>query len=149
MTAVQGPPPELIFRRLVRPVAMLRELWGRRELVVVLTERELRARYKQTRVGFAWALLTPFLMMVVFTLFFKRVADVSTVGVPYPLFSYVGLLSWTFFSGRPVEGRGEHRPEPDPAQQGVLPARGVPDRLGRHRRRRHARSRCRSSACCS
>jgi ABC-type polysaccharide/polyol phosphate export permease len=99
LTAVQGPPPELIFRRLVRPVAMARELWGRRELVVVLAERELRARYKQTRVGFAWALLTPFLMMVVFTLFFKRVVDVRTFGVPYPLFSYVGLLSWTFFAG--------------------------------------------------
>jgi ABC-2 type transport system permease protein/lipopolysaccharide transport system permease protein len=78
---------------------MARELWDRRELVVVLAERELRARYKQTRVGFAWALLTPFLMMVVFTLFFKRVADVNTNGIPYPLFSYVGLLSWTFFSG--------------------------------------------------
>jgi len=99
LTAVQGPPPELIFRRLVRPVAMARELWARRELVIVLAERELRARYKQTRVGFAWALLTPFLMMVVFTLFFKRVADVNTDGIPYPLFSYVGLLSWTFFAG--------------------------------------------------
>jgi ABC-2 type transport system permease protein/lipopolysaccharide transport system permease protein len=83
---------------------MARELWDRRELVVVLAERELRARYKQTRVGFAWALLTPFLMMVVFTLFFKRVADVNTDGVPYPLFSYVGLLSWTFFAGSMGKG---------------------------------------------
>jgi ABC-2 type transport system permease protein/lipopolysaccharide transport system permease protein len=78
---------------------MLGELWRSRELVVVLTERELRARYKQTRVGFAWALITPFLLMVVFTVFFKRVADVQTDGVPYPLFSYIGLLPWTFFSG--------------------------------------------------
>jgi ABC-2 type transport system permease protein/lipopolysaccharide transport system permease protein len=78
---------------------MLRELWHSRDLVVVLTERELRARYKQTRVGFAWALVTPFMMMVVFTLFFKRVANVETQGVPYPLFSYLGLLPWTFFSG--------------------------------------------------
>jgi ABC-type polysaccharide/polyol phosphate export permease len=96
---VDGPPSDLIFRRAVHPLAMLRELWSRRELVAVLAERELRARYKQTRVGFAWALLTPFVMMVVFTVFFKRVADVRTFGVPYPLFSYVGLLSWTFFSG--------------------------------------------------
>ena len=70
----------------------------------MLAERELRARYKQTRVGFAWALVTPFLMMVVFTVFFKRVADVNTFGVPYPLFSYVGLLSWTFFSGALAKG---------------------------------------------
>lgn len=104
MKALDGPPQELIFRRAVRPVVMLRELWSRRELVVVLAERELRARYKQTRVGFAWALVTPFVMMVVFTVFFKRVADVDTFGVPYPLFSYVGLLSWTFFSGALSKG---------------------------------------------
>jgi ABC-2 type transport system permease protein/lipopolysaccharide transport system permease protein len=97
--AVSGPPPELIFRRILRPGAMLRELWQRRELVLVLTERDLRARYKQTRVGFAWAVLTPFLMMVVFTVFFKQVANIRTGSVPYPLFSYVGLLAWTFFSG--------------------------------------------------
>jgi ABC-2 type transport system permease protein/lipopolysaccharide transport system permease protein len=101
---MDGPPSELIFRRVVRPFAMLRELWQSRELVVVLTERELRARYKQTRVGFAWALITPFLLMVVFTVFFKRVADVQTQGVPYPLFSYIGLLPWTFFSGALAKG---------------------------------------------
>jgi ABC-2 type transport system permease protein/lipopolysaccharide transport system permease protein len=83
---------------------MLRELWQRRELVVVLTERDVRARYKQTRVGFAWALITPFITMVVFTLFFKRVADVRTFGVPYPLFSYIGLLAWGFFSGAVSKG---------------------------------------------
>jgi ABC-2 type transport system permease protein/lipopolysaccharide transport system permease protein len=102
--AVGGPPSELIFRRVLQPWAMLRELWAGRELVVVLTERELRARYKQTRVGFAWALLTPFLLMVVFTVFFRRVADVQTGGVPYPLFSYIGLLPWTFFSGALAKG---------------------------------------------
>ena len=58
--AADGPPPELVFRRTLHPLQMLRELWARRELVTVLTERDLRARYKQTRVGFAWALLTAF-----------------------------------------------------------------------------------------
>lgn len=97
--AVNGPPPELIFRRHLRPVAMLRELWQRRELITVLTERDLRARYKQTKVGFAWAMLTPFLMMVVFTVFFKQVANIRTPNsIPYPVYSYVGLLAWTFFS---------------------------------------------------
>jgi ABC-type polysaccharide/polyol phosphate export permease len=104
MAVAEGPPPELIFRRALHPLAMLRELWSRRELVVVLSERDLRARYKQTKFGFAWALLTPFLLMVVFTVFFKRVADVRTGSVPYPLFSYVGLLAWTFFSGALSKG---------------------------------------------
>ena len=102
--AADGPPPELVFHRVLHPLQMLRELWVRRELVTVLTERDLRARYKQTKVGFAWALLTPFLLMVVFTVFFKRVADVRTGSVPYPLFSYVGLLAWTFFSGALSKG---------------------------------------------
>ena len=78
MKTVDGPPADLLFRRAVRPVTMLRELWSRRELVVVLAERELRARYKQTALGFAWALITPLILMVVFTVFFKRVADVET-----------------------------------------------------------------------
>jgi ABC-type polysaccharide/polyol phosphate export permease len=99
-----GPPADLVYRHVLHPVQMLRELWSRRELVAVLSERDLRARYKQTRVGFAWALLTPFLLMVVFTVFFKRVADIRTGSVPYPLFSYVGLLAWTFFSGALSKG---------------------------------------------
>ncbi|MGH8824602.1 MAG: ABC transporter permease [Jiangellaceae bacterium] len=99
-----GPPSELIFHRVMRPLTMLRELWAGRELIVVLTEREIRARYKQTKVGFAWALLTPFLLMVVFTVFFQRVADVETGGIPYPLFSYIALLPWTFFSGALAKG---------------------------------------------
>ena len=76
--------------------------------------------------------------MVVFTVFFKRVADVRTGGVPYPLFSYVGLLSWTFFSGALAKGAVSITPEPDPAQQGVLPARGVP--AGRRSRPRRSTS---------
>jgi ABC-type polysaccharide/polyol phosphate export permease len=101
---IEGPPPELVFRRLVRPWAMLRELWSARELVVALTERDLRARYKQTKLGFAWSVLTPILLMVVFTLFFQRAANVQTNGVPYPLFTYVALLPWTFFSDSVAKG---------------------------------------------
>src|SRR4029450_7567666 len=66
--------------------------------------RGLAHRHKRHKVGFPWALLPPFLMMVVFTIFFKRVADVRTGNVPYPLFSYVGLLAWTFFSGALSKG---------------------------------------------
>jgi ABC-type polysaccharide/polyol phosphate export permease len=100
----EGPPAHLVYRRLVRPWAMLRELWESRELVVVLAEREFRARYKQTKLGFAWSILTPILLMVVFSLFFQRAADVDTHGVPYALYTYVALLPWTFFNDSVSKG---------------------------------------------
>jgi len=67
-------------------------------MVRSLAERELRARYKQTFLGIAWAVITPLLLMIVFTLFFQKIASVDTNGVPYVLFSYLGLLPWGFFS---------------------------------------------------
>jgi ABC-2 type transport system permease protein/lipopolysaccharide transport system permease protein len=93
------PADELRFRRGLRPLASLREILQRRELIRTLAERDLRARYKQAILGFAWAVVTPLVLMVVFTVFFRRVAHVETGGVPYPVFSYVGLLPWTFFAG--------------------------------------------------
>lgn len=92
------PPRELRFRRRFRPWTSLVELWRARELVRTMAERELRARYKQTVLGFAWAVVIPVVYMIVFTIFFRRVADVDTDGVPYALYTYVGLLPWTFFS---------------------------------------------------
>lgn len=93
-----APPPELIFRRRIKLAEVLRELWRARALVRSLAERDLRARYKQASLGFAWAVLTPLALMVVFTVFFQRVAQVDTGGSPYPLFTYLGLVPWTFFS---------------------------------------------------
>lgn len=93
-----GPPPELRYRPAVHLGAALREVWASRSLVRTLAERELRARYKQAALGFAWALVTPLGLMVAFTLFLNRYARVPTDGVPYPLFAYVGLVPWTFFS---------------------------------------------------
>lgn len=98
------PPEELRFRRRVRLVTAIRELWQARELIRSLAERELRARYKQAFLGLAWALITPLALMVVFTLFFNRVARVETNGAPYALFSYLGLLPWTFFSTSVSQG---------------------------------------------
>jgi ABC-2 type transport system permease protein/lipopolysaccharide transport system permease protein len=92
------PPAELRHRRPLHLTRSLGDLWRSRELLLTLTEREIRARYKGAFLGFLWAALTPFFLMVVFTLFFDRVADVDTGGVPYALFSYVGLIPWTFFS---------------------------------------------------
>jgi lipopolysaccharide transport system permease protein len=74
------------------------ELWRFRELLYFLVWRDVKVRYKQTALGAAWAVLQPAMMMVVFTLFFSRVAKVSSGDVPYPLFVYAGLLPWTFFS---------------------------------------------------
>ena len=77
----------------------LAELWEYRELFLFLAWREVQVRYRQTLIGTAWAILQPLLGMVVFSLFFGRLAKVPSDGVPYPLFSYVGLLAWTFFAG--------------------------------------------------
>ena len=96
---VEGPPPELRYRHTRSLSRAVRELWASRELIATLTERDLRSRYKQAYLGFAWAIILPLLYMVVFTVFFKKVAGVETGKVPYALFSYVGLLPWTFFSG--------------------------------------------------
>lgn len=74
------------------------ELWRFRDLLYFLAWRDVKVRYKQTALGVAWAVLQPAMMMVVFTLFFARLAGVSSGGVPYPLFAYAGLLPWTFFS---------------------------------------------------
>lgn len=76
----------------------LRELWEYRELLYFLTWRDIKVRYKQTAVGAAWAIIQPFCTMVVFTLFFGRLAKIPSEGVPYPIFSYTALLPWTFFA---------------------------------------------------
>lgn len=94
------PRSEIWFRRRVRLGSAFRELWAFRELVVTLAERDLRVRYKQAVLGVAWALITPVIMMIAFTFLFTRVTHVNThtPGVPYALFSYMGLVPWTFFS---------------------------------------------------
>ena len=96
--SVDGPPPELAFKRKVRIRVELREVWRSRGLIRTLAERDLRVRYKQAVLGFLWAILMPFVLMVVFSVFFQRIAHVDTGGAPYPLFAYLGLIPWGFFS---------------------------------------------------
>src|SRR5687767_1718024 len=74
------------------------ELWRYRELLLFLCWRDVKVRYKQTLLGAAWAILQPAMMMVVFTVFFARMARVPAGDLPYPLFVYAGLLPWTFFA---------------------------------------------------
>lgn len=78
--------------------AQLRELWAFRELLYFLTWRDIKVRYKQTELGIAWAIIQPLFTMLIFTLFFGRLAGVPSDNVPYPLFAYAGLLAWTFFA---------------------------------------------------
>jgi lipopolysaccharide transport system permease protein len=74
------------------------ELWEYRELLYFFVWRELKVRYKQTVVGAAWAILQPFLTMLIFSLFFGKLANIPSGGLPYPVFYYSALLPWMYFS---------------------------------------------------
>ena len=76
----------------------LKELWEYHELLYFLVWRDIKVRYKQTALGVTWAILQPLLTMVVFTIFFGRLAKVPSDGLPYPIFSFAALLPWQLFS---------------------------------------------------
>jgi homopolymeric O-antigen transport system permease protein len=76
----------------------LRELWEYRELLYFLVWRDIKVRYKQTVLGAAWAILQPLLTMVVFSIFFGRLAKIPSDGLPYPIFAYTALLPWQLFA---------------------------------------------------
>lgn len=75
-----------------------KEIWRYRELLYFFTWRDIKVRYKQTVIGIAWAVFQPFMTMVVFSVFFGHFAKMPSDGVPYPIFVFVGLLLWQFFS---------------------------------------------------
>jgi lipopolysaccharide transport system permease protein len=76
----------------------LREFWQYRELFFFLVWRDVKIRYKQTALGAIWAVIQPFATMIIFTIFFGRMAKMPSDGIPYPIFSYCALLPWTYFS---------------------------------------------------
>jgi len=76
----------------------VREIWAYRELLYFLIWRDVKVRYKQTVLGTAWAIIQPFFTMLVFSLFFGKLAKVPSDGLPYPLFAYAALVPWTFFA---------------------------------------------------
>ena len=76
----------------------LQELWEYRELLYFLVWRDVKVRYKQTVLGAAWAIIQPFFTMVVFSLFFGKLAKMPSDGIPYPLFSFAALVPWAFFA---------------------------------------------------
>ena len=76
----------------------LRDLWEYRELLYFLVWRDVKVRYKQTVIGAGWAIIQPFMTMVVFSIFFGNLAKVPSDGIPYPVFAYAALLPWTLFA---------------------------------------------------
>ena len=96
-----GLPEQPVIR--IRPgkklVALdLRDLWAYRELFYFLIWRDVKVRYKQTAFGAAWAIIQPLFAMLIFALFFGKLAGMPSDNIPYPIFAFVGLLPWTFFS---------------------------------------------------
>jgi len=77
----------------------LKEIWAYRELLYFLIWRDVKVKYKQTIIGAAWAIVQPFMTMIVFTLVFKTVAGIPSDGIPYPIFAYTALLPWNLFAG--------------------------------------------------
>jgi lipopolysaccharide transport system permease protein len=99
-SAIRNPNSEILF---IRPAdgwtsIGLKELWEYRELLYFLTWRDIKVRYKQTALGAAWAIIQPVFMMVVFSLFFGRLAKVPSDGIPYPIFTFCALLPWQLFA---------------------------------------------------
>ena len=82
----------------------LNEVWQARELLYFLVWRDVKVRYKQTVLGIGWSVVQPFLAMVVFTIFFGRLAKMPSDGVPYPLFSLAALVPWTYFASAALNG---------------------------------------------
>lgn len=91
--------PEIIYEPTQGFIPInLREVWEYRELLYFLTSRDIKIRYKQAALGVAWAILQPLLTMVIFSVIFGKLAKLPSEGIPYPVFSYVGLLPWQFFA---------------------------------------------------
>lgn len=103
MSTKAATPDDLVPTVLIQPgkgwaSLGLEELWHYRELLYFLVWRDVKIRYKQTVLGAAWAILQPVLTMLVFTIFFGGLAQIGSDGLPYPIFSFAGLLPWTLFA---------------------------------------------------
>jgi lipopolysaccharide transport system permease protein len=96
-------PPELLIQAGRTEQQYWRDLWRYRELFYFLAWRDILVRYKQTAIGMAWALIRPFLTMVVFTVVFGQLAKLPSQGVPYPILVFSGMLPWQFFGNSLTE----------------------------------------------
>jgi lipopolysaccharide transport system permease protein len=82
----------------------LREVWEYREVLYFLVWRDIKVRYRQTLIGVTWAVIQPLMTMVVFSIFFGRLAKIPSDGIPYPLFAFAALVPWTFFANGLTQG---------------------------------------------
>jgi lipopolysaccharide transport system permease protein len=103
MATVSGARQARDHVQIIRPTTgwaglRLGEVWQYRELLLTFTWRNVLVRYKQTALGIFWAILQPFFLMIVFTLLLHKAAKVPSAGIPYPIFTYAGLLPWMFFA---------------------------------------------------
>jgi lipopolysaccharide transport system permease protein len=89
---------EIVIKPQSKKNLPFKELWEFRELLYFLAWRDIKVRYKQTFIGILWAILQPFLTMIVFTFFFNKVIGVNSGNIPYPVFVFTGLLFWNYFS---------------------------------------------------
>jgi homopolymeric O-antigen transport system permease protein len=103
-----------------------REFWRYRELLYFLAWRDVKVRYRQTFLGVAWAVLQPLLTMLLFTLFFGKMARMPSDGIPYALFAYAGLLPWIFFSNAVTNSGESLIANPDLISKVYLPRMLVP-----------------------
>ena len=99
MVIPSEPPSDLVYRHHASVRTSLSDLWASRDIILTLAERDIRAQYKQATLGLAWALIFPLAMLGIFTIIFSRTATEGIPGIPYPIFAYIGILCWTFFSG--------------------------------------------------
>jgi ABC-type polysaccharide/polyol phosphate export permease len=93
------PERQEFYRHRTALVPAVRRLWSRRDMVIALAERDVRASYKQAILGLAWALISPVIQVVIFTLIFTRVKLFQIPHIPYAIYAYVGILCWSYFAG--------------------------------------------------
>lgn len=99
MSNTESTHPSVVFiRPRKNPALHLAELWEYRELLFFLMWRDIKVRYKQTVLGAAWAIIQPFMTMVVFSIFFGHLGKIPSDGILYPVFAYTALVPWTFFA---------------------------------------------------
>jgi ABC-type polysaccharide/polyol phosphate export permease len=97
-TIPDEPPDGLLYKHRVRYRDAIRNLWNHREIIYTLAERDFRAQYKQAALGVLWAVLAPVATLVLLVIVFSHVSGFGSEGIPYPLYAFVGLLCWNFFS---------------------------------------------------
>jgi lipopolysaccharide transport system permease protein len=104
----------------------IHELWQYRELLYFLIWRDVKVRYAQTALGISWAVIQPFLTMVVFSVFFGRLVGVPSDGVPYPIFTFAALVPWTFFANGLVQSANSLVVNPNLIKKAYFPRLAIP-----------------------